>query len=185
MTRAELAGIVSKGYEKVGFDFESALPDVIAKLSQGYPHYTHLLGLWAGRRALAQGRATVTCDDLELAIPEALRNAAGNVQQEYEVAVASTQPGNLFDEVLLACALAQKDSLGRFSTVDVRGPLRDIAGRDVQIGGYQSHLAKFCQAERGPILKKSGSKRNYRWRFIDPQVIPYINIHGKQEDLLH
>jgi hypothetical protein len=46
-------------------------------------------------------------------------------------------------------------------------------------------LAKFCQAERGPILKKSGSKRNYRWRFIDPQVIPYINIHGKQEDLLH
>jgi Cdc6-like AAA superfamily ATPase len=184
MSRAELAGIISKGYEKAGFDFDSALPDEVARLSQGYPHYTHLLGLWAGRQAARQRRTMVTSQDLDEAIPEALQNATGNVRQEYETAIASTQPGNLFDEVLLACALAQKDSLGRFSTVDVRGPLRTIANRDVPIGAYQSHLAKFCQAERGPILRKSGQKRNYRWKFINPQVIPFIIIHGKQEDLV-
>jgi len=184
MTRAELAGIISQGCEKAGLDFEGALPDEIARLSQGYPHYTHLLGLWAGRQAVNDGRDTVTLADLARAIPDALLNATGNVRQEYEVAVASTQPGNLFDEVLLACALAQKDSLGRFSTVDLRGPLRSITGRDYTIGAYQSHLSKFCQPGRGPILKKSGQKRSYRWRFIDPQVIPFIVIRGKQEGLI-
>lgn len=184
MTRAELAGIVSQGYEKAGFEFDSALPEEIARLSQGYPHYTHLLALWAGRQAVKDEHDTVALGDLARAIPDALLNATGTVRQEYEVAVASTQPGNLFDEVLLACALAQKDSLGRFSTVAVRSPLRVITGRDYSIGAYQSHLAKFCQAERGPILKKSGQRRVYRWRFIDPQVIPFIIIRGQQEALI-
>lgn len=184
MTRADLAGIVSQGYEKAGLDFDGALPDEIARLSQGYPHYAHLLGLWAGRIAVLGQRSRVNLTDLNEAIPQALENATGNVKQEYEIAVASTQPGNLFEEVLLACAVAQKDSLGRFSTVDVRSPLRQITKRDYEIGAYQSHLAKFCQPERGPILKKSGQQRSYRWRFIDPQVIPYIMIRGRQAGLV-
>lgn len=184
MTTVELAEIIRKGYRKAGLGFEVGIPDEIANLSQGYPHYTHLLGLWAGRQTMERGTDRVTLEDLRRAIPLALQNATGNVRQEYEVAVASTQPGNLFDEVLLACAMAQKDSLGRFSTVDLRAPLRVITGKDYSIGSYQGHLAKFCQDERGPILKKSGQKRSYRWRFIDPQVIPFIVIRGRQEGLI-
>ena len=184
MTRGELGGIVSQGYEKAGLDFDSALPDEIARLSQGYPHYTHLLALWAGRRTVMDHRSYVTTKDLADAIPEALQNATGNVRQEYETAIASTQPGNLFNEVLLACAMAPKDSLGRFATGDLRAPLRTITGKEYGIGAYQSHLAKFCQLERGPVLRKSGEKRSYRWRFIDPQVIAFIIIRGKQDQLI-
>ncbi len=86
----------------------------------------------------------------------------------------------LFEEVLLACALTNKDSLGKFATADVRVPLRLILGREVPIGGYQSHLAKFCEPERGPVLKKSGKRRSYRWQFVNPQIIPYILIRGKE-----
>lgn len=160
-----------------------ALPDEIARLSQGYPHYTHLLALWAGRKASLSGRAFVTMRDLTDAIPEALQNATGNVRQEYETAIASTQPGNLFNEVLLACAMAPKYSLGRFATGDLRGPLRAITGKEYGIGAYQSRLAKLYQADRGPILRNSGQQHSYRWRFIDPQVVPFVIIHGKQEGL--
>ena len=184
MALDELAGIVRKGYGKVGLDFEVGVPAEIAHMSQGYPHYTHLLGLWSGRQAVQDSRTRVTDADLAAAIPEALRKATGNVRQEYAQAVASSQPGALFDEVLLACALAQKDSLGKFSTTDLRTPLKLIMGRDVPIGAYQQHLAKFCEPERGPILKKSGKKRTYRWRFTDPQVIPYIIIRARQDGLL-
>lgn len=184
MGRDELKGIIHKGFELAGMDFEAGLDDEIAQVSQGYPHYTHLLGLWSGRRAVENARVAVTTADLGAAIPDALSNATGGVQQEYEQAVASARTITLFKDVLLACALAPKDALGKFRAVDVREPLRRITGRDYNMGAYQSHLAKFCEPNRGPILKKSGSRRSYRWRFVNPQVIPYVLLQGRQDGRL-
>jgi Cdc6-like AAA superfamily ATPase len=183
MSPTELGDIIRKGYDYVGLRYDDSLPRQMAELSQGYPHYTHLLGLWAGRRALQDGAEVVTSTVLEAAIPDALRGATGGVQQEYERAILSSQKEALFEEVLLACALARKDSLGRFATADVRTPLGLILGREVPIGGYQSHLAKFCEPERGPVLKKSGKRRSYRWQFVNPQIIPFILIRGKERGI--
>ena len=180
MSTTELGEIVRRGYDHVGLGFNDEVPRLIAELSQGYPHYTHLLALWAGRRALPEGEPIVTPDILDRAIPDALRGTTGGVRHEYERAILSSQKDALFEEVLLACALARKDSLGRFATVDVRTPLGRILGREVTIGAYQSHLAKFCEPERGPVLKKSGKRRSYRWQFVNPQVIPYALIRGKE-----
>lgn len=180
MSPTELGDIIRKGYDHVGIGYGDSLPRQIAELSQGYPHYTHLLGLWAGRRALESGATDVTAEILDEAIPAALRGATGGVQHEYEKAILSSQKDALFEEVLLACALTKRDSLGRFATADVRMPLRLILDRDIAIGGYQSHLAKFCEPDRGPVLRKSGKPRSYRWQFVNPQIIPYILIRGKE-----
>lgn len=184
MEIGELSQIVQRGYEYAGLGFDHGLDRKIAELSQGYPSYTHLLGLWAGRRALDAGRAQVKFPDLDLAIEDALANAAGNLQHEYEQAVASVRKEALFEEVLLGCAMADKDSLGRFAAVQVRGPLLQITGKDYTTGAFQSHLAKFAEQQRGPVLKKTGSRRNYRWQFLNPQLIPYIRLHGVQAGLL-
>lgn len=180
MSTTELGNIVRKGYDHVGLGYSDEVPRQIAELSQGYPHYTHLLGLWAGRRGLSENALLVTPEVLDDAIPDALRGAMGGVRHEYEKAILSSQKDALFEEVLLACALARKDSLGRFATVDVRTPLGMILKREVTIGGYQSHLAKFCEPERGPVLKKTGKRRSYRWQFVNPQLIPYVLIRGKE-----
>jgi Cdc6-like AAA superfamily ATPase len=184
MSTGELSEIVQRGFGHAGLDFESGIELKIASWSQGYPHYTHLLGLWAGRKTLEAGRLTVTVNDLERAVRDALENAAGGVQHEYETAVASAREGTLFRSVLLACALAEKDSLGRFSAVSVRLPLAEITHNDYSTGAFQSHLAKFCEPERGPILKKSGTRRNYRWQFINPQLIPYVRLQGMSDRLI-
>ncbi len=184
MSTTELADIIRKGYDRAGLAYADSLPRQVAELSQGYPHYTHLLGLWAGRRALEANHDGVTDADLTRAIPAALENATGGVQQEYASAVASSQPDALFEKVLLACAQANKDSLGKFSATDVRAPLRRIMGRDILTGAFQSHLAKFCENERGPVLKKSGKRRSYKWRFVNPQVIPYIILRGREAGLV-
>ncbi len=183
MTPDELQQIVRSGYEKSGLEFDEQVPVSIAHLSQGYPHYTHLLALWAGRKALESGSSLVTVDHLDLAIPAALENATGNVQQEYLRAVDSVHSEALFREVLLACALTPKDSLGRFSSVDVRQPLADVLGREVAMGTYQSHLSKFCESERGPVLVRSGRRRSYRWRFANPQIIPFVLLQGRRDEL--
>lgn len=184
MTVKELQQIVEQGFTRAGLTWEIGIDSKIAELSQGYPHYTHLLGLWSGRRAAEQGATQVTSTHLDEAIPDALENATGGVQQEYELAVQSHRTKTLYADVLLACALAPKDRLGKFSAVDLRSPLGRITGETYGTGAYQSHLAKFCEAQRGPILRKSGSRRNYRWRFVNPQVIPYVLLRAKDDGRL-
>jgi Cdc6-like AAA superfamily ATPase len=178
MTGAELREIIKRGFEIVGLSFEEGLDERIADLSQGYPAYAHLLGLWSGRRAVELGDSTVAQAHLDASIPAALVNATGGVQHAYETAVASSQTNNLFRQVLLACAMAPKDALGRFKALDLRGPLHTITGKYYDTGAYQSHLAKFCEADRGPVLRKTGRRRNYRWQFVDPQIIPFIRLRG-------
>lgn len=174
----ELRDIVSKGFSRAAMSIESGLDSRIAHLSQGYPSYSHLLALWAGRHAMEDDRSEVTLKDLDVAIADALVNVTGGVAQEYEQAIQSNHYGSLFADVLLACALAPRDPLGRFSAPDLRDPLKKITGTTYVTGAYQSHLAKFCEEQRGPILRKSGSRRSYKWRFVNPQVIPYILLQG-------
>ena len=180
----ELSEIIQKGFTYARLKYEDGVDRRIAELSQGYPHYTHLIGLWAGRHAVGEDRDTVKFSDIDKAIPDALNNTISSVQQEYEQATRSSKPTALYRDVLLACALTEKDSLGRFSLVDVRRPLNIITGQNYNTGAYQAHLAKFCEPQRGPILKRTGSRKNYRWKFINPQLIAYIRLRGIEEGRL-
>jgi len=179
----ELVEILRKGAAYAGLGLEPGIDARIAGLSQGYPHYTHLLGLWAGRRAIDSGKTAIDQRAVDEAIQDALRNASGGVEQQYASAVASVRKDTLFREVLLACALTTKDSLGRFAAVQLREPLLRITGKDYSTDAFQSHLAKFAEKQRGPVLKKTGSRRNYRWQFINPQLIPYVRLEGIRSGL--
>ena len=182
---AELAVIIQKGMQIAGMTFEKGLDDRIAQLSQGYPHYTHLLGQWAGRRAAERKSQTVTFSDLDAAIPSSITSAAGGIRVEYDKATDSTQPNNLFKEVLLACALADKDARGRFALAGLHGPLQKILyPRGVARSSYQRHLSLFCQPDHGPVLIKTGRRKNYRWHFANPQLIPFVHLQGINQKLI-
>ena len=180
----ELAQIIQKGYAHAAMGFEEGLDIEIANLSLGYPHYTHLLGLWSGREAVGKERSTATLKDVDEAIPSVLQNAEGGLQEQYERAVDSTKAKALFKQVLLACALASKDSLGRFAVRAVQEPLKTITGSEYSTGAYQGHLGRFCEAERGPVLERSGRPKSYRWRFLNPQLIPYILLQGIRSGMI-
>ena len=184
MTPFELARIVSNGFEKVGMLMEKGLDQKIATLSQGYPHYTHLLALEAGRKAIGRGSKKVESTDLREAIMVSLERVDGSIQRQYQLATDSTQPNNLYRQVLLACAMANKDPRGRFSFASLRQPLASLLERGENPGGFQRHLAAFCEPERGPALVKTGRTKNYRWHFADPQLIPYVYLQGIKEGLI-
>ena len=185
MPPTELAQIITKGMQKAGMTFDDGLDSKIAELSQGYPHYTHLLGKCAGLKAVNDGRLHVRWDDLNAAIPLSIDRVAGGIRIEYDKATDSTQPRNLFKEVLLACALVEKDARGRFTSVAVQVPLQEILSpRTVSLSSYQRHLALFCESERGPALVKTGRRKNYRWHFANPQLVPFVYLQGVQDRLI-
>lgn len=182
MSKAEIGAIIANGAARLKMSFSSVAGGRIAKLSQGLPHYTHLLALHACRAALDKQSMTVDTDAVKTAINKAISGAQQSIRTAYEYAVRSPRKDNLFSDVLLACAMAETNELGYFAAQDVRPPLQDITGRRYEIPSFAQHLNEFCDSKRGPILHKDGTRRLFRYRFINPLLQPFVVMRGVDAD---
>ncbi len=178
----ELRGILAKGCEHAGIRINEDAVDRIVSLSEGLPHYTHLLGHRAAERAVQEDRNTVALEDVETAIPRAVEGHT--LQSDYVKAVRSSQPGNLYREVLLACAIAPKNSLGYFSSGQIRDPLEVVAGRRLDIPAFSRHMKEFLDPVRGSVLRREGKERSYSYRFSDPMMQPYVIMSSLTDELI-
>ncbi len=184
MTEDELGQIVSSGMEAAEMTVDRAFVTEVALLSQGMPHYAHLIGQQAAFMVLDKVRVDVTARDLEPAIERALENVSQTVRQKYHNATFSSR-ATLYAEVLLACALAAKDDLGFFSAPGVRDRLQDITKQPYDLPSFAAHLKDFSgDGPRGGILAKRGHTRHFRYRFEDPLFPPYVVMKGRAEGLL-
>jgi Cdc6-like AAA superfamily ATPase len=182
MTIAELSEILEKGCGRAGLSAaEDAVRD-IAALSEGLPHYTHLLGLHAGQHAVQDDRINITVADVQAAIPKAVDRHT--ILSDYQRATRSARKDALFAQVLLACALAPKNQLGFFTSGAIRDPLEVIAGRRLEIPAFSNHLSQFLEHERGAVLQREGSSRRYFYRFSDPILQPYVVLNGLAAGLI-
>lgn len=182
MTRVELAEILTNGCDRAGLTPSPEAIDEIAALSEGLPHYTHLLGFHAGQHTVQNDRSDVTISDVQSAIPRAVDRHT--ILSDYQRATRSARKDALFSEVLLACALAPKNKLGFFTSGAIRDPLQTIAGRRIEIPAFSNHLSQFLEAERGAVLQREGSSRRYFYRFSDPILQPYVILNGLSEGLI-
>jgi Cdc6-like AAA superfamily ATPase len=182
MTTAELCEILTKGGARAGVTLKGSAMLDIAALSEGLPHYTHLLGLRAARAAVQDDRTEVTAKDVQTAIPQAVDRHT--IMSDYQRATRSARKDALFGEVLLACALAPKNRLGFFASGDIRDPLEVIAGRRIEIPAFSNHLSQFLEPARGSVLEREGSTRRYFYRFSDPIFQPYVILSGLADGLM-
>lgn len=183
MSREEIAEILQKGEESTGMTITDEAKSYIVSLSQGLPHYAHLLGLYAARSALDERSTEIEKRHVRAAIQVALDNAQQSIIDLYHTATMSSRPESLFEHVLLACALAHVDVLGSFTAASVRSPLQRIMSKRYEIPAFSGHLKAFCDA-RGPVLEKLGSRRNYRFRFLNPLLQPYVIMWGISRGLI-
>lgn len=184
MSVHELFEIIEKGLSTVQMSMVDPAKVETARLSQGLPHYTHLLSLHAAQSAAMDGRREVELHDVESAIRTAVEKANQSILGAYHKATVSQRKDALYAKVLLACALAPTDNLGYFAAADVRSPLSRIMGKPIDIPAYSRHLNEFCETDRGAILQKIGSARRYRFRFTNPMMQPFVVIHGRAKGLL-
>ncbi len=181
MDRKELGEIIAKGMKLLGMTMDRDAADWIIALSQGYPHYTHLLAQESTFKAIYAERMNVTLGDVNEGIKEALDNTLLTVRDNYRLATQGQRKGTLFPQVLLACALAETDELGYLSSADVRKPLSQITGKAYDIPNYAQHLDGFCDPSRGPVLQKRGTARRFKFRFLNPLLRPFILMKGLKE----
>jgi type II secretory pathway predicted ATPase ExeA len=182
MSLHELAEILWEGCKRAGLTVRGEAVEEITLLSEGLPHYTHLLGLHAGLHAVQDDRGEIRQDDVRAAIPKAVDRHT--ILNDYQQATRSARKDALFTEVLLACALAPKNQLGYFTSGSIRDPLEAITGRRIDIPAFSNHLSQFLESERGSVLYREGSSRRYFYRFSDPIFQPYVVLKGLAERLL-
>jgi Cdc6-like AAA superfamily ATPase len=184
MKPKELTEIVVTGARKLGLSFEADAIAQVVQLSQGLPHYTHLVARNAARQAVKRLSRCVTKDDVAAALKDAVGDAQHSIKTQYHEATHSSHRGALFCEVLLACALAKKDSLSYFHPSDVVEPLSAIMGRSYEIPAFARHLSKFCEPARASVLEQTGERRRYRYRFTEPLLEPFIVMNGLADELI-
>ncbi len=184
MSLWELQQIVDGGLDVVGLRADPIVRDRIAALSQGLPHYTHLITLAAARHANDRAADLVETEDLAAGVRSAVSHAQETITTTHHRAVMSARSDSLYRQVALACALAQCDERGYFTAGAVRRPLAAVMGRPYEIGSFAKHLNEFCADGRGPILEKIGARRNYRYRFRNPLLPPYIVMSGITQGLI-
>jgi Cdc6-like AAA superfamily ATPase len=184
MSNSELEGIVETGLKVLEMSIDKDALAYISVLSQGLPHYTHLLALHSTRKAIDNHSKKVSIQNVQEAIVKALDQAQATTTTAYHKAVSSPRRDNIFRQVLLACALAKPDGLGYFAASDVREPLNLIMSKEYDIPGFSRHLNDFCDEDRGPILQKIGRERKFRFRFINPLMQPYITMQGFKDNYI-
>ena len=179
MSREELAEIVTRGIAAAQMTIGKTAVERIATLSQGLPHYTHLLGQHAAHAALDTGRTDVTLTDVDRAVRRAIDRAQRSIMDAYQRATESGRRS--LPQVLLASALAEEDEFGFFSPADVRERLSRITGKEHSAASFAQHLDELADPDRGPVLQKRGVPRHFRYRFVNPLLQPYVVMRGLSE----
>lgn len=184
MSQTEMEEVIDQRYPQVELKLAPDARKSIISLARGLPEYVHFLGRDAARSALRDHRLLVNNDDVRHAIEKMMETSDQTSEETYETAVASNKQHNLYKHVLLACALAQADDLGRFRPSDVRPILTDILEREIKIANFFPHMEAFCTPERGSILEKKGSTQAFKYRFREPKMQPYVLMKSVAKGLI-
>jgi hypothetical protein len=184
MSTSELGEIITTRLPKVGMSVRNDVLADIVTLSRGLPHYTHLFGQQAARRAIADHSLEIRAQHLWAAIPECINQTAQSLREQYHQATMSPRKGHIYREVLLAAALAEADDLGYFAPADLKKPLSALLRADAPVSLFGQHLKNLCQIDRGTILQQMGSPRKYRYRFEEPMMQSFIILQGLQNGLI-
>jgi Cdc6-like AAA superfamily ATPase len=148
----------------------------ITYLASGLPFYAHALGQAAALVAIEARSLQITEQVVEKAVPLCFADLDQSLIDAYAKAIVETRKGNIFKQVLAACALAEQDDIGRFAAADVETTLTEIMGREMKAPAFSFHLNDLCTPERGQILEKTGTRSTFRFRFREPMMQPFIII---------
>jgi len=185
MEPSELEEIILGGLTAADMRIKPESAQDIIRLSQGLPHYTHLITQNAAHSTLNRGTDLIEGVDVIKAVTVAIDKAQQSVRESYRQATTSNRKDSLYQQVLLACALAPTDAHGFFAAADLRGPLSKILNKDVDIPAFAQHLKAFSgDGKREPVLQKRGTSRRFRYRFVNPLLQPYVVMKGMKEQMI-
>jgi len=183
MSQGEIDQLIDNGLANVGMTIDQGSRNLIQKISQGLPHYAHLLGMHSALAAAAKDKMHITTEDTHKALRKALKYGRQSIADDYERATTSSEE-TLYRWVLLACALAQTDKYGYFTASDVVMPMTTIMKKEFPISLFSKHLNAFCETKHGPALQRTTTARGYKYKFRNAIMQPYVLLKGLEARII-
>ncbi|WP_329052330.1 ATP-binding protein [Streptomyces violaceus] len=178
----ELKDIIVRGSRILSIEFDEKITEKIVSLSQGLPHYTHLLAQQAATTAVLTRTKNIGMNFWKSALTSTLQRAQQQIVDLFQTATVSAKK-TMFGDILIACALAPKDRQGFFRPTDLVEPLSLVLGRQVGIPGFIKSLALLADEERGPALEsRVFADKRPRYRFANPLLQPYVLITAEEQE---
>ncbi len=182
MSGLDLNEILDRRLQLTPLSLTGEARSAIVGLSCGLPYYVQTLGKFAAQNAIRDHRIRVRLEDLNAAIEKFLIESGESFSEAYQKATESRQVGNIFEEVILASALAPSDKGGFFKPSEVVKVLNlMIANKNRAYSQVKQYLSLFASEKRGRVLLRQGMETEYRYRFLDATMQPFIIMRAIKE----
>lgn len=176
MSEVELAEILKRGEDRTGVLFRSDVVHRIVRLSDGFPHYVHLIALYASLAAVEEslGRPSHTPRvgeaEYRRGVEGAIQNCEHTLVEAYENAVVTTKKkSDIYELILHGIAMGE----GPVAQVrDIAQHASTLAGREIKPARLSTALGNLTR-ERGQVLTKV---RDGHYKFTNPLLRGYVRL---------
>lgn len=178
MSPSELTEILRRGEERTQLTFGSDIVRRIVSLADGFPHYVHLIGLYASlqciQRLLDEPEALelrVGDEEYAVGVERAIQNSEHSLVEGYEDAVITTRRrSDKYELILQAIAMGDEPVA---QVQDIARHASTLARREVKPGQLSTALGRLTRDEKGEVLTKV---RDGYYKFTNPLMRAYVRL---------
>lgn len=176
MTDIEIQQIILGGMKKLSLEISEQVLRIIVNISNGYPHFAHLMGLKSAEEAIVTGVKKITKKEFVSSIDKAVNDAEGTMKRLYDDATqnASLKMSENIQLILKVCSTSNHDA---FSLTDISLKLK-VYGVELANKTISGYLSKFT-GDNGSILRRV---KQGVYRFNDPRMQSYIKMIGNMQE---
>ncbi|MDX8481621.1 ATP-binding protein [Mesorhizobium sp. VK24D] len=185
MTSDEIKDVISTRVRHLRMKITDDALWRVAYFSAGLPFYAHSLGKYSALRAVEVEKLQIDEALVLSSLIDCIADVDYTIAESYTRATEKIyRKGNIFAQVLAACALTENNDLGQFTAAAVEGPLSEIMGEPYEVSAFSFHLNQMTNPERGSVLRKTGARRTFQYHFAEPAMQPFIIMKSLEDGVL-
>jgi hypothetical protein len=185
MSDQELLKILEHGFHVLGLYCDSDRMNRLVGLSDGFPHFTHLMGLMiceqVAERLVSHDDQpmAVVSDDYRLAISEAVSGSRESLRKSFEDAIATVKrKSDIYQWILEAMAF---DCHQEVQINQIVHNINEINGSSLKQQNINYHLGEMVKDGPRNVLTRV---RPGVYKFRDPMMRAYVRMHLEEKRLL-
>lgn len=174
----EIEEILRNGFRFLEFDTDDEAIEQLIFYADGFPFFAHLLGLHVARASRRASATTIT----ESLIEPALARAASSVEQSFEErtrrafeAGGEVQPRRRILQILTHSPQRE------WRSAEVIGEFERLYEPRTDYAFLHVALAQLMGQNFGAMLRRTGPRNRYVYKFADPHMRPYLRIAAFRE----
>jgi len=184
MDEPELKDIIARGCHRTGASFDNSVTTKIVRLADGFPHFVHLLSLYASLyggeplRSDDKAHPHIVPREYHLGLKSAISKSEHTLQETYEKAIVTTRrKSTIYEITLRALALSEERDV---QVRELAQHASFLFGKELPPVKFSNALGQLVKEDRGRAVTKV---RDGYYKFANPLLRPYVRFRLEFDNL--